>query len=488
MPDESKTSRSRSNWILAWVLSAIPLLGFWLTGLFDLDEGFYAAVSGEMLRRGDYITPYYNGFPWFEKPILLYWFAAPSIAVFGEAVGPRLPSVLAALALYALVGWFVKREVSETAGQVAMVATATMLLVVLLARLMMTDMLLLLSLSAALFLFYLSVKENPNWRYLSFIALGFSVHAKGPIGIGLMVIIAALLYWRAPSLRQGFKGVWLLPSVLLVAVVAIWYLPAYIQNGDVFVQQFLIEQNIGRFLGGDEAHTLPFFPGVLFYIPIALVGFAPWIFVTLSSLRKKNRQPADPFQTFCWIWAGVVFVVFTLSAAKLPHYILLMAPPIAIIAALRLTRTESDSWSRGTKTTAVVTSLVLVFLANFGQSLWYSQTHAGLHELVRSVRHEDASFSSYAMTKPEFETAQIGTSLQDTEHPSLLFYLNKTALLTSTFDEVLELETPIYVFTRTGRIGTEHKQKAQQEGVALEKLKETPDGFELYRITASSER
>jgi hypothetical protein len=349
-------------------------------------------------------------------------------------------------------------------------------------------MLLLLSLSSALILFYLSVKECPSWRYLSFVALGFSVHAKGPVGIGLMAIIAALLYWRAPTLRQGFRGVWLLPSLLLVAVVAIWYVPAYFQNGDVFVQQFLIEQNIGRFLGGDKAHTLPFFPGVLFYVPIALIGFAPWIFVALASLRKTNRQPSDPLQTFCWIWAGVVFVVFTLSAAKLPHYILPMAPPIAIIAAMKLTGTDSESWSRGTKTMAIATSLILVFLANFGQFFWYSQTHAGLHKLVRSVRHEDASFSNYAMSKPEFETAQIGTTLQDTEHPSVLFYLNNTALLTSTFDEVLELETPIYVFTRRGRIGTEHKRKAQQRGVVLENVQETPDGFELYRITASNGR
>jgi hypothetical protein len=92
------------------------------------------------------------------------------------------------------------------------------------------------------------------------------------------------------------------------------------------------------------------------------------------------------------------------------------------------------------------------------------------------------------MSKPEFETAQIGTTLQDTEHPSVLFYLNNTALMTSTFDEVLELETPIYVFTRRGRIGTEHKRKAQQRGVVLEKVQETPDGFELYRITASNGR
>src|SRR5262249_44035004 len=74
---------ARVRWVLVWVFACLPLLGWWLTGLFDLDEGFYAAVTAEMNRRGEWITPYYNGQPWFEKPILLYWAAKPCVALFG---------------------------------------------------------------------------------------------------------------------------------------------------------------------------------------------------------------------------------------------------------------------------------------------------------------------------------------------------------------------------------------------------------------------
>ena len=71
-----------SKWILlgAFILALIPLLGFWAYGLFDMDEGFYASVTSAMLRRKDWLIPYYNGQPWFEKPILLYWFTTPSLA------------------------------------------------------------------------------------------------------------------------------------------------------------------------------------------------------------------------------------------------------------------------------------------------------------------------------------------------------------------------------------------------------------------------
>ena len=48
-----------------WFLAILPLLGWWFYGLFDIDEGFYGAVVAEMNRRGEWITPFYNGKPWF---------------------------------------------------------------------------------------------------------------------------------------------------------------------------------------------------------------------------------------------------------------------------------------------------------------------------------------------------------------------------------------------------------------------------------------
>jgi len=80
------------------------MVGWWTYGLFDLDEGFYASVTGSMIRHHEWITPLYNGKPWFEKPILMYWLAKPSVMLFGTEVGPRLPSVLCTIALYAIDG------------------------------------------------------------------------------------------------------------------------------------------------------------------------------------------------------------------------------------------------------------------------------------------------------------------------------------------------------------------------------------------------
>ncbi|HXH61652.1 MAG TPA: hypothetical protein VNI20_09885, partial [Fimbriimonadaceae bacterium] len=73
--------KPRWDWRNFAVVAAcvLPLLGFWATGLTDLDEGYYGAVVANMIRTGDWITPHFNGHPWFEKPILLYWLATPSV-------------------------------------------------------------------------------------------------------------------------------------------------------------------------------------------------------------------------------------------------------------------------------------------------------------------------------------------------------------------------------------------------------------------------
>ncbi|MCC7103416.1 MAG: glycosyltransferase family 39 protein, partial [Fimbriimonadaceae bacterium] len=141
---------------LVWLLCGLPLCGYWLTGLFDLDEGFYGAISREMLRRGDWITPHYNGAPWFEKPILVYWLAAPSIAVFGEDFGPRLPSVLCAIGLYWLTWRMVRRDYDELAANLAALMLASSLLVVACSRQLMTDMPLVLAEMAASYSFWRS--------------------------------------------------------------------------------------------------------------------------------------------------------------------------------------------------------------------------------------------------------------------------------------------------------------------------------------------
>ena len=281
---------SRRHWYLVWVLAFLPLAGWWLYGLLDVDEGFYGAVVAEMNRRGEWITPFYNGKPWFEKPILLYWLAKPCLAIFGEMVGPRLPSVITALGTYGVVAWFANRHFGAKIAQIAVLMLASCLLVIGTGRMMMTDLPLLVSLSAAFATFWESLVDRPKWRILTAVFLGFGVLAKGPVALILFVIVAGWTYWREPQLRPSFKGSWAVGTIALLVVISTWYVPAYLVNGQLFVQKFLIEQNIGRFTGGDAAHTLGGIQGLVFYIPLFLLGMFPWsLFLWKAWPRRKGE-------------------------------------------------------------------------------------------------------------------------------------------------------------------------------------------------------
>ena len=49
----------------------------------DSDEAFYAESSREMVASGDWLTPYYNYEPRFQKPVLYYWLTSALYLVFG---------------------------------------------------------------------------------------------------------------------------------------------------------------------------------------------------------------------------------------------------------------------------------------------------------------------------------------------------------------------------------------------------------------------
>ena len=79
-------------------------LGTGTLPLIDRDEPRFAEASREMIERGDWIVPYFNDAPRLHKPPLFYWAQILSYQLLGEdELGARLPSVLAAILVSALV-------------------------------------------------------------------------------------------------------------------------------------------------------------------------------------------------------------------------------------------------------------------------------------------------------------------------------------------------------------------------------------------------
>lgn len=491
----------------AILLAALPLLGWWLTGLFDLDEGFYGAVVAEMNRRHEWVTPYYNGQPWFEKPILLYWLAKPTMALFGSDFGARLPSVLCSLATIAIVGFWGEKRLRPGAGALAALVLGSSLLPVALGRMMMTDPPLVLCMTVA-FLGYWEAMRRP-WCLVGVgAALGFGVLAKGPVA--LLLFVPAMIYLAvrnreallslalAPTLllclvlpgipihlaSPGWTEVasllktllafaillaiglslakkfgpcevrrfvlpWLSSLFCLVVVVAAWYFPAYIANGQTFVQKFLIEQNLGRFTGGDAAHTLGFATLPVF-IPIVLLGMAPWSWWLWDAWR--NRSDEDHRRGYLWAWALTVFLFFSLSGAKLIHYVLPLFPPLALLVADRLTL---KPWALRLAVRMVV---FMALFANAGFLVWYRVSgQEEAHRLVRlAARFPDGrpvpEVALYQIGRREASRGTGGTRLMETSLPSLTMVLDRAPVVIEEPSGIQKLPAGSRVFTRTGRI------------------------------------
>ena len=100
MPSQLLAAFLRQRALSALALGTLLISFFLLLGhapLFDVDEGAFSQATLEMFQRGDFLSTYLNGQPRYDKPILIYWLQALSVAIFGvNEFAFRFPSALCA--------------------------------------------------------------------------------------------------------------------------------------------------------------------------------------------------------------------------------------------------------------------------------------------------------------------------------------------------------------------------------------------------------
>jgi len=327
---------SRLGWILAWAAAVLPIAGFWTYGLFDLDEGIYAASLREMQRNHEWIIPTFGGKPFLEKPILMYWgaLAASEVGVPGVAALRLFPAVCF-VGLLAVIAAFVRRFYDDKTAAAAMLAAAFCPLVSGVGRLFMPDAPLLLFFTLSLFAFWISLSGSLWWRTVAGCSLGLAMLAKGPFVVVAFAVIAACIWFGCADVRYGMKRGWIAFVIAFVAVVSIWYLPIAIREGPQFFREFVLKQNLARFAGGDEAHPGPFF----YYIPVLILALWPWVPSLFCSIRNQKTD----LEKMLWAWSGVIFVLFSAAGSKLPHYVAPAIVPLGVLAAAAASKRQAGS-------------------------------------------------------------------------------------------------------------------------------------------------
>src|SRR5262249_15545365 len=129
------------------------------------DEIRYAEAGRQMVESGDWIIPEFNGYPRYQKPILFYWLQAFAQGTLGRTPwAARLPAALAGTFLVLLVALLGKILWGQRGGLWSGIVFGVSVEIVLLSRMVMTDVVLLLFVQCGLACFYLAQLTPRNRR------------------------------------------------------------------------------------------------------------------------------------------------------------------------------------------------------------------------------------------------------------------------------------------------------------------------------------
>ena len=151
------------------------------------------------------------------------------------------------------------------------------------------------------------------------------------------------MFWR--------RGAPIAGTILFILLAGPWYAAMFLIHGDAYSSQAKVH-TVGRFLAPMEGHG----GGWWFYFPVVLLGFYPWsaflpvgLYRAYQSWREfwpvRNQHEAgtpsgsgEELEWFAGLWVIGVFIFFSLSSTRLPHYIGPMFPACALLTASFLAR------------------------------------------------------------------------------------------------------------------------------------------------------
>ena len=335
-------------------------------GLVGADEPRYAQIAREMLERHDVVTPILYGKPWLEKPPLYYWRAMQEYWLFGASDwAARLPSAIAATFMVAVIYFFVRRfrPGSQLNGALMTAASAG---VIGFSRGAGTDMLLTAAFVVGMLLWFVWYATGRRlWLLLFYFFMGLGALAKGPVVLVLTGGIIVVFALAERDARLIARALWLPGIILFLAVSLPWYVAVQLRNPQ-FLQEFIFQHNLRRFATSMYHHRQPFW----YFAPVLLLGVMPWTALLIAgwveTIKERRKRPTTyPGETglggtpgrreapteqegalarFLLIWTAVIVVFFSISASKLPGYILPAVPACTILAADWVGRREKLAW------------------------------------------------------------------------------------------------------------------------------------------------
>ena len=325
------------------------IAGNWHQAIIGFDSRF-VVFAQEMLRHGPSIFPTTYGQPYADylaTSTLLTWLLS---VPFGQVTSLTawLPTALASACIVTLV----YRLTAPYSLRWGLLSVAMLLLsstFVSETRAVSLDQMLA---AVALAVFYLGYAHDHfgagkrlHWLYLLLI-VGFAI--RGPIGLVIPTGVLCSYYLINRQWRQLFSF-GLLALALLVACVGLLLLLAKLSGGEVFMQDVIRMQFLGRMDGSEGSGD------VLYYFTSSLGNYAfayPVALLVLLAVAVGGRRAPDPalqLVLYCAAAGLLVMLGLSIPQAKKARYVLPMLPMAAIIAAypFQVAQGRLFAWLRG---------------------------------------------------------------------------------------------------------------------------------------------
>jgi 4-amino-4-deoxy-L-arabinose transferase-like glycosyltransferase len=343
-----KVKKRARKWMLLMPVVVVYVIGMF-TDVMEVDAAQYAAMAQEMTQTDSYLKIFYRGEDYIDKPPMIFWTSALSFNLFGVSnFSYKLPSLL-----FTMLGLFSTFRLARLyygrwAGYFSVMILASCHAWFQFNQDVRTDAILA---GCTIFAIWQLAEFMIDKKTLPLIFAGIGIAgammAKGPIGLMVPALAVATDLALKRDWRLMFNWKWLLVLPVVLILLTPMMIGLYQQfdatggrntyNGFVTsgLRFFFWTQSFGRLTGESQWQndTSPFF-----FVHTFLWAFLPWCLLFIIAIGKRLKKIA--FSGFiikkrqeALTIGGIIFpfIAFSLSNYKLPHYIFVLFPLVAIV-------------------------------------------------------------------------------------------------------------------------------------------------------------
>jgi len=337
----------RGFFILIGFAAVLFLSDIWAYKEFVRAESYFALGARSMVERSEWLTPHAPDELQLNKPPLTYWLIGASYKAFGASYGTaRLPSVLAAIAVLAIVYLLGAWLHGTRTGLISAAMLASSYLFLSFARMAMSDLLLTLCVTGAFACFVAALTQpTPVTRKLVFagyVAMALGILTKGPVALALVGIPIGLEVLARRN-RASLKHLRLLLGLVLFLLIAgPYFVLVYTRAGIEPLRFFFLGENLQRFTGQIyETGARPFW----YELTAFFTDFAPWSPLLFLAVWFDWRQPDQDLskrsaRRMLYLWLTFTVVMFSLASFKRDYYLLPAMPVAALIIGSLMARAD----------------------------------------------------------------------------------------------------------------------------------------------------